>query len=193
MIFPTLVFSQKKNRYLDEILLYQAEQNKEFKDPETSPLEKKDLKKFKSLAFYPIDSSFRIKARFVETPGQTPFAMPTTTNRKPIYQKFGEAHFTLEGESITLNLYQSHDLKGSEEYHDYLFLPFTDETNGKETYGGGRYLGLHIPEGDSIIIDFNKAYNPYCAYNAKYSCPIVPKENNIPEEIRAGVKAFKHK
>lgn len=192
-IFPTLALCQKNSSYIDEILLYQTELNNEFKDPKTSPLEKKDLRKFKALDFFPIDSSFRIVAKFVETPGQLPFAMPTTTNRKPVYQKFGEAHFELEGQKIKLNIYQSHDLRETEEYHDYLFLPFSDLTNGEESYGGGRYIGLRIPEGDSIVIDFNKAYNPYCAYNAIYSCPIVPKENDIPVEIKAGVMAFKDK
>jgi uncharacterized protein (DUF1684 family) len=74
---------------------------------------------------------------------------------------------------------------------DYLFLPFLDETNGFETYGGGRYLDLRIPVGDTIEIDFNTAYNPFCAYNEKYSCPIVPRENYLQTRIEAGVKAFK--
>ena len=78
-----------------------------------------------------------------------------------------------------------------EEYRDYLFLPFTDKTNGSETYTGGRYIDLSIPEGDTLEINFNKAYNPYCAYNPKYSCPIVPGVNALDTEVRAGVKAFK--
>jgi uncharacterized protein (DUF1684 family) len=65
-----------------------------------------------------------------------------------------------------------------------------DDTNGAETYAGGRYIDLAIPGGDSIVIDFNRAYNPYCAYNKKYSCPLVPKVNTLTTEIRAGVKAF---
>jgi uncharacterized protein (DUF1684 family) len=78
-----------------------------------------------------------------------------------------------------------------EEYRDYLFLPFADLTNGEETYGGGRYLDLTIPTGNTILLDFNKAYNPYCAYNPKYSCPLVPKQNRLDIPIIAGVKAFK--
>jgi uncharacterized protein (DUF1684 family) len=77
-----------------------------------------------------------------------------------------------------------------EAYVDYLFLPFSDATNGNETYSGGRYIDLRIPTSDSVLIDFNKAYNPYCAYNPKYSCPIVPKQNRLPIPVRAGVKAF---
>ena len=75
------------------------------------------------------------------------------------------------------------------EYKDYLFLPFTDLTNGTVTYGGGRYIGLRIPKsGNKIIIDFNQAYNPFCAYSGNYSCPIVPEENNLDVQVKAGVK-----
>jgi uncharacterized protein (DUF1684 family) len=88
-----------------------------------------------------------------------------------------------------LNVYQSHTLREKEGYKDYLFLPFTDLTNGNETYGSGRYIDLRIPERETIIIDFNKAYNPYCAYNYGYACPIPPKENKLKVEIRAGVMA----
>lgn len=76
------------------------------------------------------------------------------------------------------------------EYNDHLFLPFLDDTNGDATYGGGRYIDLRIPKNDIIKIDFNTAYNPYCAYNGKYSCPIVPSENYLPVKVEAGVKAF---
>ncbi|WP_321538818.1 DUF1684 domain-containing protein [Flavobacterium piscinae] len=72
-----------------------------------------------------------------------------------------------------------------------MFLPFTDLTSGIESYGGGRYIDLKIQEGKIWTIDFNQAYNPYCAYNEKYSCPIVPEENDLKVEIKAGVKAFK--
>ena len=80
------------------------------------------------------------------------------------------------------------DLMRKDAYKDYLFLPFRDATNGKQTYGGGKYLDLKIPEGNEIIIDFNKSYHPYCAYNAHdYNCPIVPEENTLSLEIKAGV------
>ena len=77
------------------------------------------------------------------------------------------------------------------DYRDYLFLPFLDATNGIETYGGGRYIDLTIPESNQITIDFNKSYNPYCAYNEKFSCPIVPRENYLSLKVNAGVKRFK--
>ena len=90
----------------------------------------------------------------------------------------------------SLNIYRNLDIVNKEGYEDYLFLPFLDDTNGFESYGGGRYIELDVTEEDNLVIDFNSAYNPYCTYNEKYSCPIVPRENYLPIEINAGVKAF---
>jgi len=105
------------------------------------------------------------------------------------YRTYGFAHFTMDGQSFSLPLYQSKKLLQNPEYTDYLFVPFTDLTTGVETYGGGRYLGLRIPkEGNELVINFNLAYNPYCAYNDKYSCPLVPAENDLAIAIKAGVK-----
>lgn len=186
----TLTFSQNHST---EIKDWQQKMNTEFADKEHSPLTKKDLRKFKSLAFFPIDSSWRVEARFVRTPNEKPFEMPTTTSRLPIYEKYGEAHFSYKGENYVLNIYQNHQLRETEEYKEYLFLPFTDASNGEGSYAGGRYIELSIPAGDSLVIDFNKAYNPYCVYNTKYSCPIPPAENDLPVAVTVGVKDFKKK
>lgn len=169
---------------------FQKEINAEYKDATSSPLKDKDRKKFKGLDFFKFDSTFVVKASFKRTPGEKVFQMKTTTSRLPEYVKYGVITFQLQGESYSLNLYQNQGLIKKEEYKDYLFLPFLDDTNGEESYGGGRYIDLRIPEGDTIEIDFNKAYNPYCAYNDKYSCPIVPRVNYLALNVRAGVKAF---
>ncbi len=174
-----------------ENLAYRDKMNREFADPEESPLTEEDRENFTTLEFFPVDLRYRVEARFVRTRGEKPFEMPTTTDRKPIYQKYGEAHFEIDRQKFVLSLYQSHRLRMIKEYKNHLFLPFNDWTNGNETYGGGRFLDLEIPEGDTIVIDFNKAYNPYCVYNYKYSCPIPPQENKLEVEIRAGVKAYK--
>ncbi|MCF8715117.1 DUF1684 domain-containing protein [Joostella atrarenae] len=175
------------------ILNFQEEINKEFSDAEKTPLTKEDFAGFKSLEFFPIDTSFNLVAKLERTPNEQPFLMPTTTERKSKEVLYGVLYFELQGEKFSLNVYQNQELKETLEYRDYLFLPFSDKTNGKETYGGGRYLDLRIPEGDSITIDFNKAYNPYCAYNKKFSCPIVPEENTLDIAVTAGVKKFNHK
>ncbi|MEO2064709.1 MAG: DUF1684 domain-containing protein [Christiangramia sp.] len=169
---------------------FQKELNEEYANPETSPLDKEDLKDFKELEFYEIDPDYVVQASFVRTPMESPFTMKTSTDREPVYVKYGEVYFTLKGKEYQLNVYQGLELQKDPDYYDYLFLPFTDLTNGRTTYGNGRYLDLRIPESDSIELDFNKAYNPYCAYSSKYSCPIPPAENDLDTEILAGVQAY---
>ncbi|MCM4171360.1 DUF1684 domain-containing protein [Arenibacter sp. TNZ] len=176
---------------LEEIVQFQNKMNAEFKDPETSPLPDRFRKDFTTLDFYKPDTTYRVIANFIRTPGALPFLMPTTTERQTEEVVYGVVTFTLKGRSHKLEVYQNQELMQQEKYTDYLFLPFADLTNGEETYGGGRYLDLSIPDGETIILDFNKAYNPYCAYNPKYSCPLVPKQNRLNLEILAGVKAFK--
>lgn len=186
---PFFLFGQSEEVVISEIKAYQEKLNAEFADKKSTPLLKPDWKKFEGLPFFPIDLSYRVTARFVKNSSPLPFKMLTTTERRPVYEPYAEVHFELNGKQLILPVYQSHDLKKTKEYKTYLFLPFTDLTNGNETYGGGRYLGLEIPDGDEIVIDFNKAYNPYCAYNPEYSCPIPPEENHIELEIKAGVMA----
>ena len=187
----TNTFAQSSDK-IKSIEEFQFQINADFKNPDESPLSVKDLKNFKGLEFFDIDTSFILTAQFVRTPAEAPFAMPTTTDRKPVYVKYGEVYFQLKAKTIKLNIYQNQELIKKPEYVDYLFLPFTDKTNGETTYSGGRYLDIRIPEGDSIILNFNKAYNPYCAYNHTYSCPIPPSENNLPVSIPAGVKVYKN-
>ncbi|MDB4206348.1 DUF1684 domain-containing protein [bacterium] len=170
---------------------FQSEQNSFFKDASKSPLKSKDLKVFEGLDFFSIDSMFVVKAQLKRTPNTSYFEMKTTTNRVTRERVFGVLSFTINGQLLKLNVYQSEPDMDSDTDLDYLFLPFLDATNGETTYGGGRYIDLSIPATDALIIDFNKAYNPYCAYNEKYSCPIVPRENYLALEIRAGVKRFK--
>lgn len=169
---------------------FQDELNKSYADKEKSPLTEEDFKTFTHLDFYPISDEFIIKAKFIRARKEKPFEMKTTTARLPIYKKYGELHFTFEGNEYKLNVYQNLDLIKKEGYEDYLFLPFSDTTNGNETYIGGRYIDCRIQKELEWTIDFNKAYNPYCAYNYKYSCPIVPMENDLPIAIKAGVKKF---
>lgn len=184
-------FGQNNLEHIAEIEAYQTSENKKFSTAETTILTQKDFKKFKSLNFYPIDLTYRVEATFVRTPDEKPFLMPTTTERLPEYVKYGEAHFKINGKQLKLNLYKSTKPYSEPGYEDYLFLPFTDLTSGDGSYGGGRFLDARIPEGNTILLDFNKAYNPYCAYNSMYSCPIPPKENDLDIRIEAGVKDYK--
>ena len=172
---------------------WQKQMNANFKDASKSPLKKKDIKHFRALDFFPVDSTYIIKAHLQRTPDSEWFEMKTTTGDVNIERVYGILSFNLKGKSFELNTYVGEEsmqmgrLGGSKK----LFLPFLDDTNGNSTYAGGRYIDLIIPEGDTIDIDFNKAYNPYCAYNEKYSCPIVPRANYIPIKVEAGLKTFK--
>ena len=185
--------SQKKikfNNYIATIKDFQYEMNVEFANEEESPLTEEGINDFTELDFFTIDSTYKVIAKFELEKNPRLFEMPTTTERKPIYKTFGMATFELEGKELKLHIYQNQDLIKKPEYTNHLFIPFTDQTNGSESYGGGRYIDVEIPEGDSIVIDFNRSYNPYCAYNDKYSCPIPPKENDLVIEIKAGIKAY---
>lgn len=175
---------------LASIEKFQKELNAEYADAKTSPLLPEDLISFQTLDFYPANAQFFVVAKFIRTENEQPFEMKTTTTRKPVYVKYGEAHFSIDGQDFKLNIYSNIELSKKKEYKDYLFLPFSDLTCGNESYIGGRYLDLEIPQGNTIVIDFNTSYNPYCAYNPKYSCPKVPLENDLKIEIRAGVKKF---
>jgi|TARA_Y100000385_G_scaffold249888_1_gene271605 hypothetical protein len=182
---------QSKKKPIKSNSQFEREQNSFFKDATTSPLKAKDLKAFQGLRFFPIDSSFIVKAQLFRTPDSPYFEMKTTTDLVLKERVYGILYFSINKQSFELNLYQSQSATDSDLDSEELFLPFLDDTNGVTTYGGGRYIDLAIPVGNQLVIDFNQAYNPYCAYNEKYSCPIVPKENYLPLHITAGVKRFK--
>jgi len=183
----------QNSKKIESALAFQHTINEEYKDPSESPLSTEDREAFKTLDFFDIDTTYVVNADFVRTPYESPFAMPTTKERTPIYVKYGELYFQLKGKKYKLNVYQSQDLSRKPEYADYLFLPFTDKTNGESTYGGGRYIDLKLPLEKTVEIDFNKAYNPYCAYSKNYSCPIPPSENDLNTSIPAGVRYDKKK
>lgn len=188
LLFPLLMFSQKVSKEEAEIKKFQKELNAEYVNPKETPLRGENFKNFKQHPFFPINLKYRITAKFEKTENAEPFDLPTSSGKTKPYREFAKATFQLEGKSYTLTIYQSLDLIKQKKYKDRLFLPFRDATNDKETYGGGKYLDLTIPKGNAIVLDFNKSYHPYCAYNAyDYNCPVVPEENKLPVEIRAGV------
>ena len=177
----------------EAIRAFRQKLDAEFRDPETSPIPADAREGFPGLDYFDADTTYQVWARLVRSPEALPFDMPTTTDRLARERKYGTVFFELRGTPFSLEIYQSPDLMLQEGLEDYLFLPFTDDTNGSETYSGGRYMDLRIPRGDSLLLDFNTAYNPSCAYNPKYSCPIVPPVNHLEMAVRAGVKAYRKK
>lgn len=147
----------------------------------------------KHIRFFPIDTSFTILSKFERIYDAPWFSMATSGKLKKIFRTYGLLHFNFKSRSLQLAIYQAQDLMENPDYADYLFIPFTDETNGNESYENGRYIDLTIKElgNGSFLLDFNKAYNPYCAFVSNtYNCPIPPKENNLPIAIKAGEMKF---
>ncbi|MFL2609982.1 MAG: DUF1684 domain-containing protein [Flavobacteriaceae bacterium] len=189
-----IIFSfscREEKRYQDVNLTeYQRQVNNYFKDASVSPLKPKDLKNFQGLDFFEFDSIYVVKAKIEETKESLPFKMKTTTDIPADVRKYADLFFQISDKEFELSVYENLEYEGVEGYENYLFLPFLDETNEDETYGGGRYLDLFLNGTDSIIIDFNKAYNPKCVYDENFSCPIVPRKNFLNTRIEAGVKNF---
>ncbi len=184
-----ILVSAEAQDFEKRIALHRQEYKEEFLKTQNSPLKEADLA---YLRFFEPDSNYRLQAKFVATPGSEPFEMLTYSGMRKPYVKYGELHFELAEKKQTLNVYQSLDLRKMPQYRDYLFVPFKDLTNAQETYGGGRYLDFRMKdiEGDNCVLDFNKAYNPYCAYSEGYNCPIPPRENHLEAKVEAGEMNF---
>lgn len=178
--------------FKSDVLAWRAQQHDIFKSEELSPLTAEDREQFERLPYYKPKAKFRITARIKRTLDAKPFEMITTTERRPLYIEYGKAEFELKGNRFSIPIYKNLEYTRNPLYRNRLFFPFTDRSNRGKTYGGGRYIEVIAEEGDMAVIDFNKAYNPYCAYNAKYSCPVVPKSNNLNIKVNAGVKKHKH-
>lgn len=183
-LFAHISFAQNKS-YNDSIEAYLK---KYVKEHEVVTGKDKEL-----MSFFPVDAKYRISCRFERTPNSQWFKMESSGQIRRNYRTYGILHFKIIDTVITLNIYQSQDLMTTTQYRDHLFIPFTDATSGEETYESGRYIDLEIKDiaSDKFTIDFNKAYNPYCAYvSGKFNCPIPPVENRLIVAIRAGEKTF---
>jgi uncharacterized protein (DUF1684 family) len=143
--------------------------------------------------FYPVNETYRVIASFEKAKDNKWFTMETSGLQKKTYRIYGTISFTIHDTLVRASIYQSQNLLADPKYKDYLALMFTDKTTGDETYEAGRYIDLDLADikNNQLVIDFNKAYNPYCAYvKGKYNCPIPPRENYLPVAIEAGEKSF---
>jgi len=171
------------------VLKWQKERNEFLKTHQRSPLTQKDKKTFKGLKYFPFDPQYvftgEIKRFDFHTQHPEYYATFLTnkgTNKR--YIRYGQFHFQFNGKEYVLQVFKS--ILG-----DTLFIPFKDKTNGKETYEGGRYIDAEILPGYRIVLDFNMAYHPSCAYNEKFICALPPRENFLDLEIRAGERNYK--
>ena len=148
-----------------------------------SPLTAEQKRGFNGLKYFPEDRGLQLRLPLNTNVPHDTFDMDTSTGDKQRYRREGSIRFKVDGQNAVLYLYSS------EGQHE-LFLPFRDATSGKESYGGGRYLEATLSDDGTVLVDFNYAYNPYCAYNESWSCPIPPIENWLSVPIRAGEMAW---
>lgn len=174
------------DNYLLPLQREREEKDLSFRSRTNSPFEEEGRRAFKNLVYFEPDLNYRIKAEVEELSRKDTLYMPMTNGSTEPYLRYAIASFTIEGQPQRLTLYKK--VAGEEEE---FFVPFTDKTNGHETYGGGRYLDIPFKEGvKSITLDFNRAYSPFCAYNAEYVCPVPPKDNHLAIAIPAGEKTY---
>lgn len=180
----SIVFAQKEDFYVKSIQAYQKKYVAEHE-----VVKKSDKKYFH---FFPISNAYNITCSFEKITDTIGFTMKTSANTLKHYFKYGRLDFKLLDTDCHLFVYQSKDLMQTEQYKNYLFVPFTDATTGDESYGSGRYLEFYKQDiqNNTLKLDFNKAYNPYCAYSPDYKCPIPPKENNLSIAIKSGEMNF---
>ena len=168
---------------------WRKERDQFLKTHERSPLSPSEKKNFNGLKYYPFNPQYVFYGeieRFILHINNPRYYATFLTNKgtNKRYIRYGKFHFTMDGKKYTVEIYKSI-------LSDTLFIPFQDKTNGKETYEGGRYIDAELLPGYKMILDFNMAYNPSCAYNEKFICVLPPKENILDIPIRAGEKNFK--
>jgi uncharacterized protein (DUF1684 family) len=181
VIYYTLLptFSNKNSETTEEL---RKKQDDFFRSAQ-SPVPKGET--FTGLKYFPVDEKYAVKARIILLKESETFTLATSTGKVREFRRFAHADFTIDNNDCRLTILQPVDDA------NYFFLPFTDATSGAETYGAGRYLELHGGDWANTVIDFNRAYNPYCAYNSGYDCPIPPAENRLNISIKAGEKNYK--
>jgi len=185
------IHSWAQSNYEKKIIVHRDSINYVFADTSTSILLPEDIEGFKGLNYFDPDEKWLVQAKFRRSIFGRTFKMQTSTERLPVYKKYGVLIFYVNGKKVKLSVYQNVALSKKEEYKNYLFCPFRDLTAPDESYGGGRYIDLDKSKlSKRTSIDFNLSYNPYCAYNYKYSCPIPPRENHIDVRIEAGIKKW---
>ena len=170
--------------YLQRVERERQEKNASFRSADDSPIPEDQRAAFNNLNYYPVKPEYRFLARLEKFPREEFIQVETSTGTSESYKRWGWAHFQLQNQPLKLLILQSTDGE------NHLFVPFADETSARETYGAGRYLDVEEPDGNKIVLDFNQAYNPYCAYNERYTCPLPPRENILAVPIEAGEKSY---
>ena len=168
---------------MTELTDFRLEKDEFLREHPQSPLTPGQRRNFQGLEYFPENEDLRLEVQVEKLFDQPPIQMQTSTGGVQTYVRHSRFKFQVEGQEAELTIYQNE--------HGY-FLPFADALAGKETYPSGRYLEPEELHGNRFLVDFNLAYNPYCAYNEMWSCPITPPENRLKVPIRAGEKIYEH-
>lgn len=168
---------------MSELTDFRAEKDEFFKLHPQSPLTREQKRSFTGLKYFPENDALRLEVQVEPFPDPQPMQMQTSTGGVQTYVRYGRFIFQVNGQEAGLTIYEN---------ENGFFLPFVDSLAGKETYPAGRYLEPEPLPGDRFLVDFNLAYNPNCAYNEMWSCPITPAENRLKVPIRAGEQLFDH-
>ena len=174
--------------YAKEVEEWRKEKDKYFMYDYDSPIPHETRHEFKGLSYYSYDSKFRLTAKMKPVSSSDIIQMVTSKGTAQPYRKRGILEFRIDATLCNLSVYKR---AWVQEDDPHLFIPFRDSTSGKETYGAGRYLDMEEDKSGKYVIDFNMAYNPFCAYNENYVCPLPPRENLLSVEINAGEKNYK--
>ncbi len=191
--FTIAIFAQSHvENFEADIWKHRKGYKEEFIDHRGSPLTAADTG---FIDFYKPEHTWQLIGKVTLTPNEKEFELPTYSGKTRTYRKYAILDLEQKGTHFNLSLYQNLTLQKDSAYRDYLFLPFTDLTNGETTYEGGRYLDFSIGDihNETLHVDFNKCYNPYCAYSDGYNCPVPPADNRLQIEIPAGEKKKKKK
>lgn len=178
-------FSNNPTNYETRILKLREQKNLSFKNSPRSPIPQEERASFSKLKYFPLDKSFAVEAKLSPAIFKDTLKLMTNTAEERLMINAGKLSFTLKGQNYELSAFEVLGV-----LENSLFIPFTDETSGVESYGAGRYLDIP-PNSDPMIIDFNLAYSPDCAYNPTSSCPIPPRENHLPLTINVGEMTYK--
>ncbi len=178
-------------KYNDSIYYNREDKFIEFSDSTTTPFNEQEREDFHGFNYFSPNINYRVEAQFVVDTTSVIFGMKTNTTRTPTYRTYGYLDFIINDTICRLTAFQNMDYIDDSVYGGSLFVPFTDLTNRVVTYEAGRYIDIPIPDKSTVVIDFNSAYNPYCAYAERWSCPLVPFQNHLEVSVIAGEKRYK--
>lgn len=195
ILIPTLLLQScgvDHSAYIAEIEAKRDTIDMDFKG-DHSPLDSTDRPKFKGLTYFEVDPDYKVEAKVEHIDELQLVRMPTSNNKEKEFFRWAHLSFQIDGRDLVLTAFKRYDPFGKWPMtHNVLFIPFTDETTGNDSYGTGRYIEMELPaeNAKTLTIDFNTCFNPYCAYGSGWSCPVPPIENKLNIRVEAGVKKY---